>query len=176
MCAPRPVEAGEGAEEMASPARITLLWTALQLVPSPEVVVWNGATRFGMRWQVTPLLYSFGRNRRMSPWRSFVVEPIARHSGSTEVYLSPEIVTGVLPSTGDHFIFRAGVRSYFPLLQRGESLSASLGTSVLESRGRVGVGVDVGLSTFGGFVSLRLGYCPTPGLRMTTVTFELRAF
>jgi hypothetical protein len=157
-------------------ARITLLWTALQLVPSPELVVDEGKARFGARWQVTPLLYSFGINRKLSPWRSLVIEPTVRHSGSIELYVAPEVLSGAFADSTDRWIGRFGLRSYIPLVARGESLSFSVGGSLLRSRGTTGMGFDAGLHTFGGFFGLRVGYSPTPGLRMTTLAFEIRVF
>ena len=157
-------------------AHITVLWTALQLVPSPEAVIWDGKVRFGARWQVTPLLYSFGGNRRLSRWRSFVVEPIVRHAGSIEAYRSPEVLTGAVESASSRWILRGGLRSYFPLLQRGDYLSASTGGSLFTVGGKTGVGFDAGLHTFGGMLGVRAGYSPTTGLRMTTLAFELRVF
>jgi hypothetical protein len=157
-------------------AETTLPWLALQFLPSPELVVDRGRARFGASWQLTPLLYSFGINRKLSPWRSLVVEPIVRHSGSIELYLAPEVLAGDFPSYADRWIGRVGLRSYLPLLARGEVLSLSLGSSLLRTRGITGAGFDIGLHTFGGFFGLRLGYSPTPGVRMTTVAFEIRVF
>ena len=71
---------------------------------------------------------------------------------------------------------RGGLRSYVPLLHRGEYLSASAGGSVFTLGGKAGVGFDAGLHTFGGIFGLRVGYSPTPGLRMTTLALELRVF
>jgi hypothetical protein len=162
----------------AEPAssQATFLWAVLQLIPSSEVVIWDGTIRYGARWQITPLLYSFGGNRKLSRWRSFVVEPIVRHSGSIELYVAPEVLSGGFANDADRWIVRGGLRSYIPLLDRGEYLSASFGSSVLTARGTAGVGVDAGLHTFGGLFGVRVGYSPTPGLRMTTIGFELRIF
>ena len=157
-------------------ARVTLLWAALQLVPSPEIVVDGGTVRFGASWQVTPLLYSFGVNRKLSPWRSFVVEPIVRHSGSIELYAAPEVLGGRFGDAADRWIGRVGLRSYVPLITRGETLSLSVGGSLLRTRGTTGVGFDAALHTFGGLFGLRVGYSPTRGVRMTTIAFEIRVF
>lgn len=165
--APPPTEPG---------ANATLLWAVLQLVPSPEVLEWNGAARFAARWQLTPILYSFGINRKLSPWRSFVVEPMVRHSGSIELHLSPEIVAGPLAAGTDRWVLRGGLRSYFPLLARGDYLSGSAGGSVVHAGDRNGVAFDAGLHTFGGAFGVRASYCPTPGLRITTVALESRIF
>src|SRR5262249_19626780 len=106
----------------------TLLWLGLQLLPSPETAFGDGTARFGLRWQVTPFLYSFGINRRLSPWRFFVAEPLVRHSGSIEMFLSPEYIA-LDGSFWDKFLLRTGLRSYFPLIAKGEYLSVSLGAS-----------------------------------------------
>lgn len=151
-------------------------WALLQLIPSSEVVIWDGTVRYGARWQVTPLLYSFGGNRKLSRWRSFVVEPIVRHAGSIELYVAPEVLSGSFADSADRWIFRGGLRSYVPLLHRGEYLSASFGGSVFSAVGKAGVGADAGLHTFGGMFGLRVGYSPTPGLRMTTLALEVRIF
>ncbi len=165
--APPPTEPG---------ANATLLWAALQLIPSPEVLEWNGAARFAARWQLTPLLYSFGINRKLSPWRAFVVEPIVRNSGSIEVHLSPEILAGTLAAGTERWVLRGGLRSWFPLLYRGDYLSGSAGGSLVHAGDRNGVAFDAGLHTLGGFVGVRASYCPTPGLRITTVALEIRIF
>lgn len=157
-------------------ARINLVWAVLQLVPSPEIVIDGGTVRGGASWQFTPLLYSFGGNRKLSPWRSFAVEPIVRHAGSIELYVAPEVLGGWFAAYADRWIGRVGVRSYFPLITRGETLSLSVGGSLLRTRGITGMGVDAGLHTFGGLFGLRVGYSPTPGVRMTTVAFEIRVF
>jgi len=173
----RALAADTGAPPPTEPgAYATPLWALLQLVPSSEVVVWDGRARYGARWQVTPLLYSFGINRKLSPWRTFVVEPIVRHSGSIEAYLSPEVLGGAFPGPGDRWIVRGGLRAYFPLLYRGDYLSGSVGGSVFRAKDRAGVGFDGALHTLGGFFGLRVGYSPTPGLRMTTVSLEVRIF
>jgi hypothetical protein len=156
--------------------RATLLWTVLQLVPSPEVLVWNGAARFAARWQITPLLWSYGINRKLSPWRSFVVEPIVRHAGSIEAYLSPEILAGSLAPGTERWLLRGGLRSYFPLLAKGDYLSGSVGGALLHAGDRNGPAFDAALHTLAGFFGLRAGYCPTPGLRVTTVALEIRIF
>jgi hypothetical protein len=165
--APPPTEPG---------ANATALWAALQLIPSPEVVRWDGATRFGARWQLTPLLYSFGINRKLSPWRSFVVEPTVRNSGSIELHLSPEILAGTMVPGMERWLVRGGLRSYFPLLYRGDYLSGSAGGSLVHAGDRNGVAFDGGLHTVGGFFGLTASYCPTPGLRITTVALEIRIF
>ncbi len=107
----------------------TLLWFVTQIVPSPQwTLVEHDGLRFGLRWQATPVLYSFGINRKLSPWRWFIVEPYVRQSGSVELFVSPEYVNldyiGYAP-----WLLRTGVRGYLPLWQHGEYLSASGGAA-----------------------------------------------
>src|SRR3954468_16143209 len=79
------VRAEAKAEEPA--IRPTLPWVMTQLLPSPEVVVGQGTARLGLRWQITPFLYSWGIHRKLSPFRGLVAEPNVRQSGSVEVFL-----------------------------------------------------------------------------------------
>jgi hypothetical protein len=153
----------------------TLLWAAVQLVPSPEWMGDGSHGYAGMRWQVTPLLYSFGINRKLSPWRSLIAEPTVRHTGSIELFASPEYL-GKPGTFAQRWLFRGGVRSYFPLVDKGESLSASLGASVLHFDHRLGAAWSAGIYTLFGFVGAEVTYCPTPGLRSTTLTLSLRMF
>ena len=73
-------------------------------------------------------------------------------------------------------IFRGGLRSYFPLLDKGELLSASIGASLLHFDHRVGAAWSAGIYTLYGFVGAEITYCPTPELRSTTLTLSLRMF
>lgn len=164
--APPPVE--------SEPAN--LVWALFQLIPGSDVVVWNGAVRYGARWQVTPLLYSFGRNRKLSPWRSLLIEPTMRESGSIGLVFSPEVLAGPLPAASSRWILRTSLEGHVPLVTRGETLSASVGASWVHAGDRNGAGFEVGLHAMGGMLGVRATYCPTPGLRIFTVGAELRIF
>lgn len=177
-CAASPEEPGASValETVTEPdVHPSLLWFAAQLVPSPEWHIADGGVHFGVRWQVTPLLYSFGIHRKLSPWRTFVVEPLVRHAGSLELFASPEYLT-VSPDFEKNWLLRGGLRAYFPLAHRGEYLSCSLGGSAFYARSRIGVAYEAGLYTLGGVVGAQVTFAPTPGLRSTTVTLSLRYF
>jgi hypothetical protein len=161
------VAAAEEAHPEEPEAKPTLVWIFTQVIPSPEVAYGEDAARFGLRWQVTPILYSFGINPRLSPWRSLVVEPIVRQSGSVELFLSPELFTGSLLQTP---MVRAGVRAYFPLIAKGEELSVSLGTSYTYMNGQSGVGYEAGVYTLYGVVGLQVTYTPTPSSPVQWIT------
>jgi hypothetical protein len=153
----------------------TLLWAAAQLLPSPEWRVTERGVRFGVRWQVTPLLYSFGINKKLMPFRTLVVEPLVRHAGSVELFASPEYITGT-PVFQKNWLLRGGLRAYFPLAHRGEYLSCSIGGSALYFREHVGASYEAGLYTLGGLVGVQVTYTPTALLRSTTFTLSLRYF
>ncbi len=62
------------------------------------------------------------------------------------------------------------------MLYRGDYLSGSAGGSLVHAGDRNGVAFDGALHTLGGFFGVRASYCPTPGLRITTVALEIRIF
>ena len=163
----------------------SLGWMAAQLLPSPEVGggrvhrtgpddVQHDSTElaFGLRWQLTPLVYSWGTNRRITRWRSFVVDPLARNSGSLELNTSFEYFFGHI----DRFIVRPGVRANFPLLQRGEYLSTAIGTSVYAFNGVPHVAYDAGLYTMFGLFGVQVTVAPAHGPLTFISTFRIRYF
>jgi hypothetical protein len=156
---------------------VTLPWLATQLLPSPELAAGSEGARFGVRWQVTPLLFSWGIHRGLSPWRFLVAEPYVRQSGSVEAFLTPEWVdTG--RSFADGWIPRAGVRAYFPLLQHGEYLSTSIGTSAFVFAGQGAAAYEAGLYVLYGVLGVQLTVSPTPSASplATIVTLRVRYF
>lgn len=171
--------------EYHSPASYpTPLWALLQFVPSPEIAVGvakrigpdnvaNTApqTAFGLRWQLTPILWSFGVNRHQSRWRAFVVDPLARHSGSIELTSSFEYIGGHV----DRLLARPGLRVYLPLIQKGESLSMSLGTSTYRYDG-FRVAYDVGVYILSGLIGLQVTVAPTHDPLAGIATLRLRYF
>ena len=137
----------------------TLPWIATQLVPSPELAYGDDGAHFGLVWQLTPLLYSFGIHRKLSPWRFFVVEPVVRQSGSMELFVSPEYLA-IEPAFRDRWTLRVGMRAYFPLVQRGEYVSASIGTSYFRIAGQDAVAYETGMYVLYGVLGLQLAFAP----------------
>ena len=163
----------------------SLPWMLLQLLPSPELVV--GQVRetnatgkselttrsaFGLRWQITPIVWSWGVNRHVSRWRFLVVDPLARHSGSLELPLNLEYVFGYV----DRFLVRPGVRAYFPLVERGEYLSASIGTSTYAYDDKLRVAYDVGAYVLYGIFGVQATIAPDNGPLTAIGTFRIRYF
>lgn len=174
LCRPGPARASDSDSPPASSAAAYgkpvagLLWGVAQLVPSPLLAGDGDVLQGGLRWQVTPLLYSFGIAKR--PWRTFVVAPIARLSGSVELFVSPEW-TCCAGGDRDGWLARGGLRAYFPLIEHGESLAWSLGASHWRNSDDGGVAFDVGLYSL--FGVLGLNAMVSPGLRGRTYSLAL---
>ena len=156
--------------------RATWPWALAQLVPSPQ---WTfpepGGVLFGMRWQVTPVLFSLRTRAGLSPWRFFVVEPNVRSWGSIELFLSPELV--ITPGPPERSLLgRVGARLYIPLAHAGDYLSMSGGASAFASWQGAGGAIEVGLYTFAGMFGLQVTHAPDPRARSTTLTLAVRYF
>lgn len=133
----------------------SIAWTLTQAVPSPELAFGDGRARFGLRWQLTPFLYSWGIHRSAPrKWRSFVVEPSMRHSGSFELFGSPEWLRDF------GWFARAGARSYFPIVDRGETLALSIGTSAWTNGRRAGPSLEIGAHVLFGLFAVLVTHSP----------------
>jgi hypothetical protein len=183
---PRVQAAPDGSYTFSNPQYYpSLAWTATQLVPSPEVGggrvhrtgidgVQQDSTElaFGLRWQLTPVVWSWGTNRRITRWRYFVVDPLARNSGSIELNTTVEYFFGHI----DRALVRPGIRATFPLAQRGEYLSASLGTSTYIYNGTPRVAYDVGAYILFGLFGIQLTVAPAHAPLSFIGTFRIRYF
>lgn len=163
----------------------SVAWFLTQLVPSPEVGAGsvrrvdmfgvgqrNLEVAFGLRWHVTPVLWSWGTNRHVSRWRFLVVDPLARHAGSIELDGTFEYLFGHV----DRMLVRPGVRAYLPLLARGEYLSTSVGVSTYSYDGVPRVAYDVGLYALFGLVGAQVTVAPAHAPLTTIATLRLRYF
>jgi hypothetical protein len=139
------------------PVGAGFVWAATQLVPSPLFVMGSSGAGGGVRWQITPLLVSFGVAAH--PVRAFIVDPIARHSGSVELYASPEWVSH--PGDGTGWIARGGVRLTLPIEGRGESMSWSVGASYYRASGGDGFSGELGVYFLYGVFGFTLTVSPT---------------
>lgn len=161
---------------MLSPGAAVGIWAVAQLIPSPQLVIGKEHVGGGLRWQLTPILYSFGIAER--PVRTFLVSPIARHSGSVELHVSPEWAC-CAPNEQSSWLVRAGLRLYLPLLEHGEKLSWSLGGSYYRAAGgssRNGAAADLGIFTFNGAFGLNVTVSPWLTRREVITTFTIRLF
>jgi hypothetical protein len=155
-----------------SPFTAGVTWGIAQLVPSPLVVVGAQHVGGGLRWQVTPLLYSFGISER--PLRAFVVTPIARYSGSVELHASPE--WACCAPSGNSWILRVGLRTYLPLIEHGEVLSWSFGGSYYRAAGGGGFAGDIGIYTLFGLLGLNVTVSPELARREVISAITIRYF
>jgi hypothetical protein len=149
----------------------TIAWIVVQTIPSPEVAVGGAAPAAGLRWQLTPLLYSFGMYRKLSPWRTFVVEPLTRQSGSIEIFFSPEF----LSARTTEWIARAGIHATFPLLERGEKLALTLGAGIAFGA-ETSADFEGGVSIVSGAFGLFFSYAPRVTLAPATFSLRVRWF
>jgi hypothetical protein len=151
----------------------TLLWGAAQLIPTPLVATDGHIAQGGLRWQITPLLYSFGIAAK--PWRSFVVAPMARLSGSLELFVAPEW-TCCAGGARDGWLVRGGLRGYLPLLEHGETLALSLGASYHRNARVGGPSFDLGLHTLFGMLGLVATVSPGLEGRQLSLALSIRYF
>jgi hypothetical protein len=136
-------------------------WLAAQVLPSPEWLVSRRDVSFGLRWQLTPLLFSFGLPSSTRRWRMLIVEPLVRHAGSTELFVSPEYLRAPPAEPGDsRWGARVGLRTYLPLITSGEALSMSLGTSYLRLGGQGYAAYELGAYTLFGVFGIQASYAP----------------
>ncbi|MEL6185174.1 MAG: hypothetical protein AAFU79_11170 [Myxococcota bacterium] len=148
----------------------TWAWLATQLAPSSEWQLGDEGG-FALHWQLTPLSYAWGIDRRLNRLRTLVVEPYARYGGSVELYG----VAG-LRLTGDtHSLFRAGVRAYWPLVGRGEYLSFSAGASYQRWGEHNQVAFESGIYVLFGILGLQASYLPV-GPTRSAISVRLRYF
>lgn len=153
----------------------SLMWSIAQFIPSPEWITSSDGSRFGIRWQVTPLLYSFGINKKLSPLRYFIAEPLVRQSGSVELFFTPEYLN-LEDKLKDKWLFRGGARIYIPLWQRGEYLSASLAASYYNFNGVNGISYEGGIYLFAGILGFQTTYSPSFTNSKWIFTIRLRYF
>jgi hypothetical protein len=153
----------------------SLEWAVWQLLPSPQLGFGADGALFGLRWQLTPLLYSFATDARLSRWRWLVAEPIVRHSGSIELFASPEYLAldGGIEA---RFGVRAGLRSYLGVIGRGDNLSLSVGSSVFHFRDADGISFEAGAYMLFGGLGLVLQYSPGFEAAPWLATLRLRYF
>jgi hypothetical protein len=145
-------------------------WLPWQAFPSLTWFDGVNDRAFGFEWELTPLLYSFGMNRHISPWYSFIVEPPARFTGSVEATLSLQVFT--TKAGASYFGFCGQVMGYVPLVERGEHLTLNLGVGMYRIENRRPVVGIVGLSTLFGFVHFNLKHSPDPNIWITSLEFR----
>ena len=67
------------------------VWFPFQLLPNLSLYSSSPLSGFGFEWEFTPVLYTFGMNKQISPWYAFIVEPTARFTGSIELVVAGQL-------------------------------------------------------------------------------------
>jgi hypothetical protein len=154
---------------------LTFAWALAQLIPSPELAAGNDGALFGLRWQLVPLLYSFGIDRRLNPFRAFVVEPLVRTSGSIELFVAPEYLA-LDDELARRFGFRVGMRAHFPVIEHGDYLSLSVGSAYVRFGERESASYQFGAYLLFGFVGIEQSILPGLAEARWVGTFNVRFF
>jgi len=145
-------------------------WLELQAVPSMMVISHPGAMPFAFEWEATPLLYSFGMTKLVSPWHAFKVVPPARFTGSIELKFTGQISTRKTGSS--YFGSSAQLIGHIPLIERGEYLGLNIGVAKYAFAGSSPWFKVVGVSTLFGFVELNFKHSSDPTIWMGTIEFR----
>jgi hypothetical protein len=147
-------------------------WLAFQAIPSMMVISHPGDIPFAFEWEATPLLYSFGMTRLVSPWYSFKVSQAARFTGSIELKATGQISTRKTGSS--YFGSSAQLIGHIPLIERGEYLGLNVGVAKYAFAGTSPWFKVVGVSTLFGFFEFNFKHSSDPQMWMGTI--ELRFF
>jgi hypothetical protein len=145
-------------------------WLWFQAVPSMMVISHPGDTPFAFEWEATPLLYSFGMTRLVSPWYSFKVSEAARFTGSIELKATGQVSTR---KTGSSY-FGSSVQliGHIPLMERGEYLGLNIGVAKYAFAGFSPWFKVVGVSTLFGFLEFNFKHSSDPDMWMGTIEFR----
>ncbi len=143
-------------------------WGLLQAVPSVTCFEDRNGTdsrfKLGLQWHIIPVSYSFNSNKYVSDLSFFFIRPVKRYSGSVELFLDPQVIPGGFKySYLDKFMFKSGGRVVFPLWQKGEYLSFSLGGGMSyrkDTSGAVKCGAtyETGIYSFFGMLGIKFNY------------------
>jgi hypothetical protein len=147
-------------------------WLPYQAIPSMMVISHPGDIPFAFEWEVTPLLYSFGMTRKVSPWHSMFVLPPARFTGSIELKVTGQISTRKTGSS--YFGSSAQLIGHIPLIERGEYLGLNVGVAKYAFAGSSAWFKVIGVSTLFSFVEFNFKHSSDPVMWMGTI--ELRFF
>lgn len=159
------------AQDVTLPSKLGT-WLPYQLIPNLSLYSSSAHSGFGFEWETTPLLYSFGMNKQISPWYSFVVDPPARFTGSIELSVAGQIFTTKLGSS--YFAYSGHMMAYAPLIERGEHLTLNFGAGIYRVADRTRIFKVAGISTLLGIVHFNIKHSPNPTTWIGSL--ELRVF
>lgn len=155
------LSASAPAPALAAPPspEITVPWAIAQLVPSPVWLAASRETRFGARWPITPLLIAYRMPKDARTVRGFVIDPLARVSGSIELNVTPWLAR-LSAADGGAFGVATGLRTTLPLVEHGEGLAFTAAVSWLFLDREGSPVYEAGVSTLFGIFGVDVGYVP----------------
>jgi hypothetical protein len=145
-------------------------WLEFQAIPSMMVISHPGDIPFAFEWEATPLLYSFGMTRLVSPWYAFKVSQVARFTGSIELKATGQISTRKMGSS--YFGSSAQLIGHIPLIERGEYLGLNVGVAKYAFAGTSPWFKVVGVSTLFGFLEFNFKQSSDPQMWMGSIEFR----
>jgi hypothetical protein len=145
-------------------------WLVFQALPSMMVISHPGDIPFAFEWEATPLLYSFGMTKLVSPWYSFKISQAARFTGSIELKATGQISTR--KTERSYFGSSAQLIGHIPLLERGEYLGLNVGVAKYAFAGSSPWFKVLGVSTLFGFVEFNFKHSFDAKTWMGTIEFR----
>jgi len=161
----------QAAAQIDEPEDRAGIWLPFQFLPNLTNYTSAPLSGFGLEWEFTPLLYSFGMNNQISPWYSFIVEPTARFTGSIEVVGAGQLFTTKMGRS--YFSFSGHVMGTIPLIERGEHLTLNLGIGAYRITDRTRIFRVAGVSTLFGIVHLNFKHADHPTTWITSLEFRI---
>lgn len=163
-CAPVSAQAPQNADKFST-------WLPYQAIPSLSLYSGAPNSAFGFEWEITPLLYSLGMNKQISPFYFFIVEPPGRFTGSIELNFAVQAFTRKIGSS--YFGLSGTVMGFIPLIERGEHLTLNVGMSVYRVGGGTPVFGVLGVSTLFGIVHLNVKHSPPQRIWITSLEWRV---
>ena len=146
-------------------------WYQYQLIPNLLLYSSGTGSRMGLEWEATPLLYSWGINKKVSPWYSFIVVPTARFSGSLEWNVAVQAYSGQVGRS--HFGYSTHLMAHVPLSDMGELLGMNLGVGAFGSPDGIRLFKVVGLSSAFGMLHLNVKHADRPTTWITSLEVRI---
>jgi len=146
-------------------------WYKYQLIPSLFYYTSPSGSRLGLEWEASPLLYSWGINKKISPWYSFIVVPTARFSGSLEWNVAVQAYSGRVGRS--HFGYSTHLMTYWPLSDKGELAGLNLGVGAFGSPDGIRIFKVVGVSSAFGMLHLNVKHADRPTTWITSLEVRI---
>jgi len=143
-------------------------WTLLQAVPSfgfvQDANSNDARIQLALKWNITPVNFSFTANKYVSPFQFFMINPVRRNTGSIEIFIQPELATASYSYNNfNKFGLSTGTRLILPVSEMGENISASIGgkynyRNLNSGEKYQSFGIEAGIYFIAGIVGFQAGY------------------